>query len=184
MIDHQQSLSALAGFPAPWFVCGGTALDIFLGKSVRPRADLDIGIFRENAELLYQHFNLANFVYMTPGQKHPIQWTGQRLELPIHEIHITRAGFAYEFLLNEKAEDQWLYRRNNAITRSLAHAVLLSSFGVPYLAPEIVLLYKSKHMREKDIVDYQAVRSSLSDEQSAWLLNALQVCYPEGHDWI
>ncbi|MGD6844537.1 nucleotidyltransferase domain-containing protein [Bacillus infantis] len=42
----------MAGFEKPWFVAGGWAIDLFIGKQTRPHADLEIGIFREDQQAL------------------------------------------------------------------------------------------------------------------------------------
>ena len=34
------------GFPAPWFVSGGWAIDLFLGRVTRDHSDIEIGIYR------------------------------------------------------------------------------------------------------------------------------------------
>ncbi|HUP27951.1 MAG TPA: hypothetical protein VM409_05905, partial [Chloroflexia bacterium] len=69
---------------------------------------------------------------------------------------------------------------------------------VPYLSPDIVLLFKSKHVvmernplhdhfeeqQKNDEADFQAVYPTLDREKSAWLKKALHVRYPEGHPWL
>jgi hypothetical protein len=37
---------------APWWVAGGWALDLYLGKVTRVHKDLDVGIFREDAAIV------------------------------------------------------------------------------------------------------------------------------------
>jgi hypothetical protein len=51
------------------------------------------------------------------------------------------------------------------------------------LSPEVQLLYKSKSLRDKDIVDYEAVRPHLSPDERNWLRTALDIVAP-GHPWI
>ena len=36
---------ALAG-DGPWWICGGWAVDLWLGRTTRPHADTDVGCFR------------------------------------------------------------------------------------------------------------------------------------------
>lgn len=36
----------MRGFPAPWFISGGWAIDLFLGEVTRAHSDIEIGIFR------------------------------------------------------------------------------------------------------------------------------------------
>ena len=36
----------LDGFGQAWWICGGWALDPWLGRQTRPYADLDVGVYR------------------------------------------------------------------------------------------------------------------------------------------
>ena len=64
---------------------------------------------------------------------------------------------------------------------------LRSDSGIPFMAPEMALLFKSKlgenGMRPKDHADFLAVRDSLNTERRAWLRWALIATY-ENHPWI
>ena len=37
----------MAGFPHPWFVSGGWAIDLFVGRVTREHGDREMGIFRQ-----------------------------------------------------------------------------------------------------------------------------------------
>ena len=51
----KEHLGLIKTFTRPWFVCGGWALDLFIGKQTREHHDLDIGIFRRD-QLALQGF--------------------------------------------------------------------------------------------------------------------------------
>jgi hypothetical protein len=53
--------------------------------------------------------------------------------------------------------DYWVCRRDASITLPYNELILRSSEGIPYAAPEVALLFKAKHLREKDIADFQRV---------------------------
>lgn len=57
--------------------------------------------------------------------------------------------------------------------------MLHDSAGVPYLAPELQLLFKSPHPRAKDTHDAQEVLNSLDGERLSFLLQRL----PASHPW-
>jgi hypothetical protein len=78
--------------------------------------------------------------------------------------------------------DTWICRRDRRIRRSYAEVIRYSSDGLPYLAAEIVLLFKAKAMRDKDQADFQAVMPVLSAEQRRWLRDALGLVHPD-HPW-
>jgi hypothetical protein len=112
----------------------------------------------------------------------PDEW----LELPVFELYAQNDQAAppqLEVLLNEARADLWVFRRDARITRPLAACHLKTPTGVPFLSPEIVLLYKSKQPRAKDEQDFAAVIERLEPERRTWLREALSICYA-GHHWL
>jgi hypothetical protein len=59
-------------------------------------------------------------------------------------------------------------------TRSLAE-VGAERGGVPFLRPEIVLLYKAGELSPKNEADFAAVRPQLTQTATQWLREALEV---------
>jgi hypothetical protein len=57
-----------------------------------------------------------------------------------------------------------------------------SSSGLPALAPEVALLYKSKDPRATDEADFAAAAPQLDASARHWLRDALGECYGE-HPW-
>ncbi len=54
---------------------------------------------------------------------------------------------------------------------------------IPYLVPEIQLLYKAPGMRPKDLADFEGVLPTLSVPARVWLGRALTIAHPE-HTWL
>jgi len=182
-VAHLQPVAAaFAGFDAPWFFCGGRALDLFMGRTLRARNDVDIGIFRADQPRLFRHFAGRELWYVDPARKEKLPWNGQSLALPVHELYVGSGAEALEVLLNEGDGATWIYRRDPRMTMPLDAALRVSAAGWRYLAPEIVLLYKSKHMRPQDEIDFGFVSSALSPESRHWLDAALAVTAPQ-HVW-
>jgi len=177
-------LSLMCDFKPNWFVAGGWAIDLYLGKETRPHEDIEIVIFRRD-QIALQNY-LAGWVLKKAMNGTLSEWKqDERLELPIHEIHCffnKTEPQSFEVLLNETNGDKWLYRRNVKVTKTLSKLHLTSNLGIQFLCPEIVLLYKSKNPRLKDEQDFEAVASYLDVEGKQWLKNALAVCYSE-HQW-
>lgn len=183
-------------FKHPWFIAGGWAIDLFLGRVTREHADVEIAVFREDQislQMLLRPWKLTKVVpgkmdangLKAAGEVKP--WSvGEFVELPIHELYAERAEgevTKLEVLLNETHGDRWAYRRNPAVTLPLKSAGLKSRLGPPILAPEIVLLYKAKHLREHDQADYDATYTSMTFAQRQWLKKAVATCHP-GHAWV
>jgi len=175
----------LKSFRCSWFVVGGWAIDLFLGHQSRAHKDLEIGISRSNQTDLKSYLRSRKFMKVAEGELSP--WIdGEWLESPVHEIHARseqEQPYEVEILLQNETERQWIFRRNASIRADKSSIVLSSADGVPYLSPEIVLLYKAKQPRDKDEADFASVRDRLGHERRLWLRAAVETCHP-GHSWL
>jgi Domain of unknown function (DUF4111) len=61
------------------------------------------------------------------------------------------------FLLEQGSADRWLFRRHPAVTRPLHQLGRTTADGVPFVAPEVALLFKAKLPRFKDQRDFDRV---------------------------
>jgi Aminoglycoside-2''-adenylyltransferase len=176
----------LAGLAAPWWVAGGWALDLFLGRQTRTHEDLDVALLRRDQQALRRHLRGWDLRYATP--EHTLEsWDGSYLELPVHGIWARRsagatAPWTCEFLLNEERDAHWVYRRNERVTRSLQEIGGLRG-GVPFLRPEVVLLYKSTEDSPKNAADFDAALPSMEADARHWLAEALAKC-DRHHRWL
>jgi hypothetical protein len=87
-----------------------------------------------------------------------------------------------DLLLTPSDGEDWLFKKNHRVRRPLAEVVRTGRDGVPRQAPEIALLYKAWHLREKDRADFEAVLPGLAEDSRRWLQGALLVAMP-GHPW-
>lgn len=171
-------------FSRAWFVVGGWALDLHLGRVTRPHEDVDLGLLREDQAALQDHLQGWRLEKVRPpgGAGALVPWRrGERLDLPLHEVHARRKEGSprhLEFLLNEGEGSRWRYRRDPRLTRPLDRAVRRGALGIPHLAPEVVLLYKAKRPQPKDDGDLETVLPSLGEEARRWLRGAVARCHP------
>ncbi len=178
----------MAGFPRPWYLAGGWALDVWLRRGTRPHEDIEIAILRRDQEEVRRHLAGWKFEKVVPAAGGPQRepWReGERLGPPIHELHAGRSTGdlrELEVLLNEADAGEWKFRRDPRVSRPLS-GMGLSVAGVPVLAPEIVLLYKAKAPRPRDEKDFRNASGRLVPEQRRWLRAALETVHP-GHPWI
>jgi len=165
---------ALRRLAAPWAVAGGWAIDLALGRVTRPHGDVDVALLRDDQDALRSALRTWAFSVVVDGVSRP--WpSGARVDAPTHEVHArSRGGRAIEFLLNERDGADWRYRRDFAVRRPLARAFRDVAGGVRALAPEIVLLYKSKAPRAADDHDFRVALPLLDDEARRWLTAALR----------
>src|SRR5437867_13350030 len=47
----------MAGFPRPWFVSGGWAIELFVGRVTREHEDLEVGLFRRDQGALWAYLS-------------------------------------------------------------------------------------------------------------------------------
>ena len=173
----------LRDLPVPWAIAGGWAIDLALGRVTRPHADVDVAVFRDDQAAL--RAALPGWTFEAVDRGRFVPWPADvRLEPPVHEAYGRPAPGAapLELLLDERDGADWVYRRDPAVRRPLARALRSTPEGVPYLAPEIVLLYKSKAPRESDEQDFRAAGPLLDAEARAWLRAALARQAP-AHPW-
>ena len=179
----------MSGFGRPWFIAGGWAIDLFLGRLTRKHEDIDIAILRRDQYHLMRHLSGWEFMKVVPHNGHTLEpWRpNEWLDLPIHEVHARRRGTPsdrLEILLDEADDETWSFRRNSAVRRSLSRIGMTTQAGIPILSPEIVLLYKAAEPHDKNQADFENVWGSLEPERRAWLAQALVTCYPSGHPWL
>jgi hypothetical protein len=86
-------------------------------------------------------------------------------------------------MLDESDGERWVFRRQPKIRRPLALAVRRNFDGIPYLAPEIQLLYKAHPVRARDQADFDRVAPRLDPDGRAWLRDALAKADPD-HPWL
>ena len=175
-----------AGFH--WMVAGGWALDLFLGSVHRFHHDVDIIIERDEQLDMQKYLLERNWKLITPFEKRFEPWPlHMRIELPRHQVHALREEGGFIDLLLTEMGDVWKYRREPSILRSKDKMSMKTNTGIPYLSPELVLLFKSRNTsgkdRSKDQTDFENVLPHLDSERRAWLHWALTATDPE-HPWI
>jgi hypothetical protein len=179
----------MSGFPAPWFVSGGWAIDLFLGEVTRAHSDVEIGIFRRDQQTLRRQlpgWAFEKAVDLGDGGKWVSWQANEELQLPVHQIKAARREaepIEIEFFLNERCETDWISRRHEGLARPVSQAIFISAIGVPALAPEIQLLFKAKYNRQKDQLDFEKAITRFNEVQRKWLATALKQ-YHAGHPWI
>ncbi len=179
---------ALKDFTRPWYIASGWALDLYLDRVRRVHEDVDVVIAWGDQLELQEHMSARGWRWVAPANGRMEPWPAQLyLEPPRHQVHAYHDGAFIDFLLTEMDSNVWHYRRDRNVVRAAERAHPSSRSGIPYLAPELVLLFKSKNTsgreRDKDETDFQEVFPHLEPERRAWLYWALAATQPE-HPWL
>lgn len=192
--------------------CGGFAIDLFLGYESRKHGDIDISVYwqdRDKIILYMQSLGFEVYEIIGSGKAHHITDINVQMKIKrnifccksdceflkisntpekdiyyIDVLHIGQSKLNFiEFLFNDKTDTEFIYARNLEVKRNLEDAVLFKD-GIPYLAPEICLLYKSSDTeREGYQQDYDLSIRKMNNNQIKWFNDAINLLYPEGHKW-
>lgn len=186
----QAAAELMAGFPHPWFVSGGWAIDLFVQQVTRPHSDVEIGLFRAHQHALRTQlagWRLTQSDFLRPEGAAWVPWNEDDwVAPPLFQVQAWGPADeepAYDFFLNDTVDGAWQFRRVLGITRPVEEIVLRTPDGIPFLAPEIQLAFKGKHQLPKNEHDFVLVLPHLSAAQRDWLLMALRAAYGE-HAWI
>jgi len=192
-------------------ICGGHAIDLFLGTKTRPHKDLDVAVYWEDRDEIIRHMLGDGWdVYEPCGTPylHKITdisdqkrvrsniWcvkpTNRHYKFTEHEKDMYAVEFDnseqieldyIEFLFNTKSDGYFLYSRNHDVKIKLDEAVLHVG-NIPCLAPEIVLLYKSTAADNADYqLDFDNAVVKMNVKQLLWLEESLEIMFPDGHKW-
>lgn len=168
-----------------WYVCGGWALDLFLGRVTRSHKDVDIAVARRDQSEVrgYLRGRGWNLEKAAGGRLSP--WAeGEWLAPPLHGVWCRNEAYDpnfFELLLNEIDDGLFRFRRDTAVILPRARMSFESPSGLPALAPEVVLLYKSSGADEY-ADDFRSAAPALPGEARAWLKTALDRV-SAGHPW-
>jgi hypothetical protein len=173
----------LAGCPARWAVAAGWAVDLFLGRRTREHDDLEVAVPAADFPAVRAALPGLEFEVIGSGRRWPLA------DPAFGVCHQTwgrdRRGGPYRVDVFREPHDgdTWVCRRDPTLRRPYAEVIRRTGDGLPYLAPEIVLLFKARHDRPKDRADLAVALPRLDPPARAWLHTALTRIHPE-HPWL
>ncbi|HEV3213894.1 MAG TPA: hypothetical protein VGZ03_10920 [Acidimicrobiales bacterium] len=178
----------LAGVGTRWYVVAGWALDLFRGAKTREHEDIEIGVpaagFAEvRVALADYECDVVGSNDDGVGRRWPLDSAafGEHFQSWFREP--STGVYHLDVFRDPHDGDTWWCRRDMSIRRPYDEVVRTSVDGIPYLAPEIALLFKAKAARAKDEADLEGVLPLLSAPQRDWLRSSLDRVHP-GHPWL
>ncbi|HET7673781.1 MAG TPA: hypothetical protein VFK11_04715 [Candidatus Saccharimonadales bacterium] len=171
-----------------WWVAGGWALDLFLGRQTREHEDLDISVLRKDERKVRDFLSGWHMqIGLGEGKLEPAVLETTSIFPKDREIIWCKPSaiedWAFEILLCKSEENEWVFKRDSKIRRPIKEIGGITDGGVPYLQPEIVLLFKAKTADSKNQADFINVLPSLSQKQRVWLDKSISMVHP-GHPWL
>ena len=181
----EDAASWFSSLTVSWWVAGGWALDLFLGWQFREHGDFDVGVLRHDAPQLLAA--LANWeIFEAQGGALSQLCYSVAPRQDVNSLWCRPAGsmlWSVEVLLDAGDTDFWVFRRQPQIRRPWNEVIRRAPQGLPYLAPEIQLLYKARAPRPRDQDDFAHIGPRLDAPARKWLRESLQMTQP-GHDWL
>ena len=167
-------------------MAAGWAIDLFLGEVPREHEDLEIAVPAARAAEV--------FAALAPLEPHVVQ-TGRALALAdaaefleagVHQtwmLERARPCWRLDVFREPSDGETWVCRRDESIRLGYDELIQRTAGGIPYLRPDVALLFKAKHARAKDDGDFEAALPRLDGPQKSWLRQGLDLVHP-GHRWL
>lgn len=157
----------MSTFSRPWALCGGWAVDAWLGRVTREHGDIDITVFHDDQRALFDHLTGWHFVAhdrVDPGPTEEV-WGGRELVLPVHlharppgaenlatlmaavlpPYRAAHDGLDYEFVLNARDGDELILTEpgRHEVRAPLSTSIDASSWRLPTVTPAFLLFWKA-----------------------------------------
>jgi len=178
----------LAGVATRWYVVAGWALDLFRGAPSRAHHDVEIGVPAAGFAEVRRALGAYECIVVGSGDDGVGRWWP--LDSVAFDEHFqtwfrdpASGAFCLDVFRDPHDGDTWWCRRDTSIRLPYDRVVRTTADGIPYLAPEVVLLFKAKHDRDKDRRDFEGALPLLDGAQRRWLRAGIERLHP-GHPWL
>lgn len=167
-------------------MAGGWAIDLFVGRQTREHRDLDIQVLRRDQAAVRAALHRWDiYAVDPPGALRPWR-SGEVLPGHVHDIWCRRAPdapWALQLMLLDTERGRWVCRRDRRVGGPVCRFGRRDGAGVPYVAPEVQLLFKAREPRPQDEEDFAVALLRLDAAARRWLGAALGIVSPD-HPWL
>jgi hypothetical protein len=166
-----------------WWVAGGHALEV-AGAGPRQHGDTDVAVLHRDLALVRAWLSGFHLWEAHSGSLRPLL-AGEHMTDGREQLWMRKDAFGpwlLDLVFSPSEGNDWLYKRDHEV-RLPIDAIGHVSDGVPYLNPEIVLLFKAAHRRPKDEADFASMAPRLDGPARAFLLRSLRATEPSS-PWI
>ncbi|MGH8795053.1 MAG: nucleotidyltransferase domain-containing protein [Stackebrandtia sp.] len=166
-----------------WWVAGGLAAEVF-GEVGREHKDVDVALAAADLPKLREHLPPDLRLWEAHSGSLTPLFPGNEVYAECGQLWVRREAtspWLFEILLSAVDGDDWVFKRDHSIRMPLDEAIFRRD-GVPYLAPQAVLLHKARLARDVDERDWEACLPRLDPAARAWLAAALEKHLPD-HPW-
>ncbi|MFE6049223.1 nucleotidyltransferase domain-containing protein [Kitasatospora sp. NPDC056446] len=180
----EQLATRLDGISTTWCVAAGWALDLFRGEQSRPHGDLEIAVPAAGFPEIRDRF--PEYVFDAVGSGRVWPGVGTETLAATHQTWLrdpASGQFLFDVFREPHDGGTWICRRDESLRLSYDTIIERTADGIPYLVPELVLLFKAKATRPKDQADFDGVLPLLNQARRDVLSGWLQRVHP-GHSWL
>lgn len=180
------AVRAMAALPTDWALCGGWAVDAWLGRETRDHLDVDLSLFHDAQAVVLQHFPddwLLNG-HDEADEETTAPWDGRTLAHPGHIHAYGPGGLHLDIQLDRRCEGSFVFSTQPEILLPIDRCILDSVWHLPTLVPEALLFFKGvSPIRAHDTADMLALVPTLAKPARVWLADALRAVRPD-HEWL
>jgi hypothetical protein len=189
-LDSPDLRTLLSGFDVPWWVGGGIALDLFMGRRSRAHYDVDVWMLRRDGTRLRAYLKGWDLRVGLPGTRDhsgfPEFSAGIERDPTVYGVWATpKQGDSdrLEFLLQDTVGECWQSRYGPSLTLPIKDVGVEVAGGIPVVRPELVLLTKALRRREVDENDFRTILPTLDGSRRRYLAELVTQVAP-AHPWL
>ncbi|MFF1443613.1 nucleotidyltransferase domain-containing protein [Streptomyces sp. NPDC058295] len=180
----EQLAARLSGVDAPWCIAAGWALDLFRGAPSRPHGDLEIAVPAAGFPEIRDRF--PEYAWDAVGSGRVWAEAGAEALAATYQTWLRdplNGQFQFDVFREPHEGTTWVCRRDEGLRLPYDAIIERTADGIPYLVPELVLLFKAKAIRPKDQADFDGVLPLLGRARRDRLSGWLDLVHP-GHPWL
>jgi len=185
-LDPEGLADFMAGFDRPWWLVGGWAIEAFTGRA-REHEDVDLSILACDIPALREHVGDRYHLWSNYGgtlrpfdDRFP-EVLDVRSQIWVREHAL--APWIIDLPITPDRDGLWTNKFLDDHVVPLEAATWVAADGLRYLNPEIVLFYKARLRRPKDVRDRDVTWPLLSAPKREWLVEAIGRLDP-AHPWL
>jgi GNAT superfamily N-acetyltransferase len=171
----------------PWWIGGGYAIELAVGRAFREHEDIDVLVLRMDQSRV-RRFLTGWECWAADPPGHLREWPpDEELRFGVHDVWCRVPGetpWCFSLMLDESDGHTWHSRRDTRVSKPLRELTRYGADGLRYLVPDVQLYYKAKNTRPKDELDFEVALPLLDSEQRTWLRHAITLTYGVSHPWL
>lgn len=181
----EEAVRRLAGLEIPWCVAAGWAIDLFVGYQRREHEDLEISVPADTFPQIQSQLGDLEFYAAGDGEVVALAEAPERLAETHQTWGLDRHAFEWriDVFREPSANGEWVCRRDEEIRLPYDELIEHTADEIPYVRPEVALLFKAKSARTKDEDDLRDTLPLLDAARRALLHGWLAHVHP-GHAWL